>query len=266
MRNAIEQAVDQSRGGPSERLHGSTATQQFRASTQHADVRENSWADGIAKFAKGASDAYGVYKKTQADLAEERSDEIIRKLTPEQRREARTNGTLLYQDDKDVMALLSFKTGRNAAFEVDTEMKNDLQRYRTREEFEEARQVRMQQKSQSYAEAAGVDVDDPFYQKGFNDRIVQRNAALYDSHAQFLSKQLSAQASLEARNDISPMMDDVTIMKDPSAGRMFVSYLNKGIESGEIPTDSEAIDTLTMLAKDAINKEHGLNLLDTMGE
>lgn len=266
MKNAIQQAVDQSRGGPQERLHGSTATQQYRAATVQADVRDNSWAEGMAKFAKGATDAYGVYEKSQEKLAEERSDEIIRKLSPEQRREARANGTLLYQDDKQVMEMLNFKTGRNAAFEVDSEMKNDLQRYRTREEFEEARQVRMQQKSQSYAEAAGVDMDDVNYQKGFNNQIVQRNAALYDSHAQFLSKQLSAQASLEARNDISPMMDDVTIMKDPSAGRMFVSYLNKGIESGEIPTDSEAIDTLTMLAKDAINKEHGLNLLDTMGE
>lgn len=266
MKNEIKEAVDQSRGNPVERLRGSTATVGFRASTQHAAQRDTSWADGMAQFAKGATAVYGTYEERQKQLADERSNEIIRKLTPEQRREARTSGTLLYQDDKSVMEALSFKTGRNAGYEVDAEMKNDLARYRTREEFEEARQARMAQKAKNYAEAAGVNEDDPFYQQGFNDNIVARNSALYDSHAQFLSKQLSAQATLEARNDISPMMDDLTIMKDPAAGKMFASYLNKGLESGEIPTDQEAIDTLTMLANDAIHKEHGLNLLDTMGE
>lgn len=266
MKNEIQGAVEASRGGPVERLHGATATQGFRASVQQAPQRDNSWAEGMAKFAKGAQDVYGTYEQRQKDLAEERSNEIIRKLSPEQRREARANGTLLYQDDKSVMELLSFKTGRNAAYEVDAEMKNDLAQYRTREEFDEARQARMAQKAKNYAEAAGVNETDPFYQQGFNDNIVSRNAALYDSHAQFLSKQLSAQSTLEARNDISPMMDDISIMKDPSAGRMFASYLNNGLNSGEIPTDQEAIDTLTMLANDAVHKEHGLNLLETMGD
>uniref|UniRef100_UPI0026020421 hypothetical protein n=1 Tax=Pseudomonas sp. TaxID=306 RepID=UPI0026020421 len=266
MKNAIQGAVEQSRGGQVDRLHGATATQQFKASVQHAPQRDTSWADGMAKFAKGAQDAYGTYEQRQQALADERSNEIIRKLSPEQRREARANGTLLYQDDKSVMELLSFKTGRNAAYEVDAEMKNDLAQYRTREEFDEARQARMTQKAKNYADAAGVNESDPFYQQGFNDNIVNRNAALYDSHAQFLSKQLSAQSVLEARNDISPMMDDISIMKDPAAGKMFVSYLNNGLSSGEIPTDQEAIDTLTMLSNDAVHKEHGLNLLETMGE
>lgn len=266
MKNAIQGAVEQARGGQVDRLHGATATQNFRASVQQAPQGDTSWAEGMAKFAKGAQDAYGTYEQRQKSLADERSNEIIRKLSPEQRREARANGTLLYQDDQSVMEALSFKTGRNAAYEVDTEMKNDLARYRTREEFDEARQARMQQKAKNYAEAAGVKEDDPFYQQGFNDNITARNAALYDSHAQFLSKQLAAQSTLEARNDIAPMMDDITIMKDPAAGKMFASYLNKGLESGEIPTDQEAIDTLTMLANDAVHKEHGLNLLDTMGE
>ncbi|WP_222114597.1 hypothetical protein, partial [Staphylococcus epidermidis] len=86
-------------------------------------------------------EAADAYDKRQRDKADERSDEIIRKLTPEQRREAIKNGTLLYQDDPYGMEGLRFKTGRNAAFLIDDEVAQKVQsgEFRTRAEMEEYR-------------------------------------------------------------------------------------------------------------------------------
>lgn len=220
---------------------------------------DNGLARAMRGFMQTGADAYNAVREQQKSRAEERSNEIIRKMTPEQRRQAIADGTLLYKDDKDAMVLLRQKTGRNAAYGVDADIQQKVQagQFRTRKELDEYRQQRLADRAKSYAMDAGIDPEDVDYQRGFNADIVQRNASLYDLHGQFLSKNLEAQASIESRNDLDPIMSDPSILGASGSGNLVASYIRNGLTSGEIPTDRQAIDAITMVAQDAIARDGG---------
>lgn len=220
-------------------------------------------SEAMRNFVSTGADAYNQYDDTMKKRAEERSNEIIRKLAPEQRREAIQNGTLLYKDDAYAMTALRQKTGRNAAFEVDSEIQQKIQagHFKTRKDMEEYRQTRLQDRAKSYATDAGIDPEDTDYKRGFDTDIVQRNAGLFDLHSQFLSKNLEAQSSIEMRNDLTPLMNDPSFLGSKDGAYIVSNYLNKGLETGEIPSDREAINALTMLATDAVSKDGGADFL-----
>lgn len=231
----------------------------------HHEARKGSTglAESMRNFVQTGADAYSAYDAQQKSKAEERSNEIIRKLTPEQRRAAIEDGTLLYKDDANAMTLLRQKTGRNAAFEVDSEIQQKIQagHFKDRKQMEEYRQQRMADRAKSYAETAGINPEDADYQRGFNTDIVQRNAGLFDLHSQFLSKNLEAQASIEARNDLTPLMNDPTFLGSNDGAHIVSNYINRGLDTGEFPSDREAINAVTMLAQDAVAKDGGANFL-----
>lgn len=236
-------------------------------SVEAAHITARTGSDGLAdamrNFVGTATNAAQQYDATMKSRAEERSNEIIRKLTPEQRRQAIQDGTLLYKDDPYAMTALRQKTGRNAAYEVDTEIQGKIQagHFRTREDMEAYRQQRLADRARSYAETAGIDPEDRDYKRGFDTDITSRNAALYDQQNQFLSKNLEAQASIEARNDMTPLMNDPKFLGSSDGPKVLVNYLNNGLSSGEIPTDREALSALTMLTNDAIVKDGGAQML-----
>lgn len=220
-------------------------------------------SESMRNFVSTGADAYNQYDYTMKKQAEERSNEIIRKLAPEQRREAIQNGTLLYKDDAYAMTALRQKTGRNAAFEVDSDIQQKIQagHFKTRKDMEEYRQTRLQDRAKSYATDAGIDPEDTDYKRGFDTDIVQRNAGLSDLHSQFLSKNLEAQSSIEMRNDLTPLMNDPSFLGSKDGAYIVSNYLNKGLETGEIPSDREAINALTMLATDSVSKDGGADFL-----
>ncbi|UBU95735.1 protein inside capsid C [Pseudomonas phage PCS4] len=259
MANPLAQTLGGLEGYRGTTLKEKGPVQSVGPATHTARNLDNGLANAMRNFVQTGADAYNQYDQHQQKLAEERSNEIIRKLTPEQRREAIANGTLLYKDDARAMTLLRQKTGRNAAFEVDSEIQAKIQagHFRNREDMEAYRQQRMADRAKSYAESAGINPEDPDYQRGFNTDIVQRNAGLYDLHSQFLSKNLEAQASIEARNDLTPLMNDPKFLGSQDGAYVVANYVNKGLETGEFPSDREAINAITMLTGDAIAKDGG---------
>lgn len=270
MTNQIAKAVDQSQLNTSQPLKGSTATVNFQASRQQGQVGNNGFAASMANFVKAGTNAYGDYQDQQRKAADERSNEIIRKLTPEQRREAIANGTLLYQDDPDAMNMLRQKSGRSAAYDVEDEINSKIQNGefddKDRKYVEEYRQTRLSAAAKAYAESAGIDENDPEYQAGYNADIVQRNAGIFDAHAQRRSKWFQAQAAVNTRGDLAPLLDDPNVMQSPSGGGVIAGYFNNGMKTGQFPSDRQAIDSLTMLVKEAQNKPGGANLLKSLAE
>lgn len=268
MANEISRAVDQSRFGGTEQLHGSTATTQFQASIQRAPVGSTGLAEAMQQFIKSGSAAFGTYTEQRQKTADERSNEIIRKLTPEQRREAIANGDLLYQHDPFAMNMLRKKTGRSAAYDVEDEIQIKINNgefdNKDRAYLEEYRNNRLAQASKSYAESAGIDERDPEYQSGFNSDIVQRNAGIYDLHARRRSAWFQSQQVVNMRGDLAPMLDDPNVMQSPEGGQIIASYFNTNLQNGSIPSDKQAIDSLTLLVKDAQQKSGGSNLLRAM--
>lgn len=254
--------------GSIEGFQGTTLKQKGSVQTvgpAHIEAQKGDSGLGAAmrQFVQSGADAYSAYDQSQRIKAEERSNEIIRKLTPEQRRQAIQDGTLLYKDDKYAMTALRQKTGRNAAYEVDSEIQQKIQagHFKTRKDMEDYRQVRLQDRAKSYATDAGIEPEDADYQRGFNSDIVNRNAALFDLQSQFLSKNMEAQASIEARNDLTPLMNDPGFLGSNDGAYIVANYINKGLETSEFPSDREAINAVTMLSQDAVSKDGGADFL-----
>lgn len=269
MANGIQQALGQSAQTTSGRQGfraGSGAG--YQAARISRPVTDSSLGDAMRNFVKAGGDAFGAYEQNRQSQADERSNEIIRKLTPEQRRQAIEEGTLLYADDPDAMQQLRLKSGRNAAYEVDNEVQTEIQKgsFRSRKELDEWRQTRLEQKAKNYAEMAGIDPNDSMYQQGFNADITKRNAAVYDLHSQYLSKNLETQAVLETQADLQPMLDDPKVLGNPASADHFASYFNNGLKTGIFPSDSHAIQALQRVASAAVDKDGGTTLLDNLGD
>ena len=270
MASNIDRAVQQSQMSGAEKLKGSTATTQFQASTQRADIGSNGFAESMSKFVKAGTGAYGTYAEQAQKDAQAKSDQIIRTMTPAQRREAIGAGTLLAQHDPDVMNVLRHDTGRTAAFDVENEMQTKIASgefdQKDRTQLEEYRQQRLEMVAQSYAKEAGIDPTDPDYQRGFNSDIVQRNAGIFDLHAQRLSKRVIAQSVLNTRGDIGGLINDPAFMKSTEAGSHAAAYFNDKYASGGIPTDQALIDSVNQTVLDATNRDYGTNFLKSFGD
>lgn len=241
----IKQAVEGQERSSVERLR-ETGRLGYQAVTHQAPQQGRNIGDALRDFGENAGRLYGAHRHQQKSLADERSNEIIRKLTPEQRRQATADGTLLYQDDPDAMEALRFKTGRNAAFEVETEIRQKIASgsFKNQDELTEYRATRLEEKAKAYAESVGIDAADQAYQRGFNADIVQRNSAIYDEHARKLSEQTQAIAKMEAVSDLGSMFADEGFLRSAEGPASFATYFSAGIASGSIPTEQMALQVL----------------------
>lgn len=270
MASAIAQAVAQSNMGGKERLKGSTATVDFQASRQQGQIGNNGFADAMTNFVKAGTNAYGTYAQQAQKDAQAKSDQIIRTMTPAQRKEAIANKTLLAQDDPDVMNILRHDSGRTAAYEVENEMQTKISSGefdgKDRKYLEEYRQTRLEQAAKSYAESAGIDPTDPDFQRGFNGDIVQRNAGIFDLHEQRRSKRFLAQSVLTTRGDVGGLLDDPQFMRSLDSGKHMAAYFeNKGQTMG-FPTEGTMVEAINQTVSDAVHKEHGQNFLSSFGD
>lgn len=251
---------------PSIKSLGQTGQQRVTAASVYEDSTyqgKSNLLGAIDKFAKWGANWYDQYDKRKQDLADERSNEIIRKLTPEQRREALANGTLLYQDDPYVMQALSFKTGRNAAYLVDDEVSQKVKNgeFRTREEMEKYRHERLQKASSEYADMFGINEADEYYQKGFNSDITERNISLYGQHDNFLSDQTKKGLLINGRVELNSVLNDPELLRSDYSGAFFESYFNKGLLNGTIPSDDQAYSMINQSLSDVVNREGGSQFL-----
>lgn len=267
MRNVINQAVDNQEHAGIQRLRDSGRLN-YRAATFQPDPVDTSLSQAVQRFGQAAAQMWGDYREVQISQADERSNEIIRKLTPEQRRDAMANGTLLYQDDPDAMQSLRFKSGRNAAFEVETELHQKIQdgAFKTAQELTDYRQTRMADKAQSYADAAGIDQNDRDYQRGFNSDIVRREAAAYDLHSRKLSEQNQNIAQMQATSDMGNMFDDESFLRSPTGSKDFADYFSHNLMRGGIPTAEMAKGILRQSLENNVSKPGAETFFQTVGD
>ncbi|UJD21502.1 internal virion protein C [Salmonella phage vB_SAg-RPN15] len=246
-----------------ERLRG-VKGMDYRAATIQAEQPRASLLDSIGRFAKAGADMYMAKDERDKQRADERSNEIIRKLTPEQRRQAIQNGTLLYQDDPYAMQALKFKTGRNAAFLVDDEVQQAIKegRFRTREELEQYRHSRLQEQSKSFAEQFGINEMDEEYQKGFNANITERNIALYGAHDTFLSDQAQKGAILNSKVELNGVLSDPDLLSSPESGEFFQNYIDNSLVTGM--TDNQAQQVISSSLNDVLQRPGGAAFLQNI--
>lgn len=263
----IESALQAAQPGLS-RLRGGAGGMGYRAATTQAEQPKSSLLDTIGRFAKAGADMYTAKEQRARDLADERSNEIIRKLTPEQRREALNNGTLLYQDDPYAMEALRVKTGRNAAYLVDDDVMQKVKEgvFRTREEMEQYRHSRLQEGAKAYAEQFGIDPEDVDYQRGFNGDITERNISLYGAHDNFLSQQAQKGAVINSRVELNGVLQDPDMLRRPDSADFFENYISNGLVTGAIPSDAQATQLISQAFSDASSRAGGADFLMRVGD
>ncbi|UTQ78080.1 internal virion protein [Cedecea phage Yanou] len=263
----IESALQAAQPGLS-RLRGGAGGMGYRAAATQAGQPRSSLLDTIGRFAQAGADMYTAKEQRARDLADERSNEIIRKLTPEQRREALNNGTLLYQDDPYAMEALRVKTGRNAAYLVDDDVMQKIKEgvFRTREEMEEYRHSRLQDGAKAYAEQFGIDPDDVDYQRGFNGDITERNISLYGAHDNFLSQQAQKGAIMNSRVELNSVLQDPDMLRRPDSADFFEKYIDNGLVTGAIPSDAQATQLISQAFSDASSRAGGADFLMRVGD
>ena len=263
----IESALKAAQQGLS-RLRGGAGGMGYRAATTQAEQPKSSLLDTIGRFAQAGADMYTAKEQRARDLADERSNEIIRKLTPEQRREALNNGTLLYQDDPYAMEALRVKTGRNAAYLVDDDVMQKVKEgvFRTREEMEQYRHSRLQEGAKAYAEQFGIDPDDVDYQRGFNGDITERNISLYGAHDNFLSQQAQKGAIMNSRVELNGVLQDPDMLRRPDSADFFEKYIDNGLVTGAIPSDAQATQLISQAFSDASSRAGGADFLMRVGD
>ena len=269
MASKLEQALGQLPQAGSTRIRGGSASMQYRPVTiQQEGVRQSNLVQSLAKFGAAMGEAADAYDKRQRDKAEERSDEIIRKLTPEQRREAIKNGTLLYQDDPYAMEALRFKTGRNAAFLIDDEVAQKVQsgEFRTRTEMEEYRHKRLTEGANEFAEQFMINPEDSEFQRGFNANITERNISLYGKHDAFLSEQAQKGAILASKVELSGVLKDPQVLARPESGEFFQRYIDNAIKTGSIPSDAQAQQVIIGSLNDVIQRPGATNFLQSLAD
>jgi hypothetical protein len=267
MASKLEQALSQLPQAGSTRIRGGSASMQYRPVTiQQEGFRQSNLVQSLAKFGTAMGEAADAYDKRQRDKADERSDEIIRKLTPEQRREAIKNGTLLYQDDPYAMEALRFKTGRNAAFLIDDEVAQKVQNgeFRTRTEMEEYRHKRLTEGANEFAEQFMINPEDSEFQRGFNANITERNISLYGKHDMFLSEQAQKGAILASKVELSGVLKDPSVLARPESGEFFQRYIDNALKTGSIPSDAQAQQVIIGSLNDVIQRPGATNFLQSL--
>ncbi|WEU68284.1 internal virion protein [Escherichia phage vB_Ec_Tarrare] len=235
----------------------------YRAATTQVEQPRSSLLDSLGRFAQAGADMFKAKEQRARDLADERSNEIIRKLTPEQRRAALNSGTLLYQDDPYAMEALRVKTGRNAAYLVDDDVMQKVKEgvFRTREEMEQYRHARLQEGAKSYAEQFGIDPEDADYQRGFNGDITERNISLYGAHDNFLSAQAQKGAIVNSRVELNGVLQDPSMLRRPDSAEFFEKYISNGLVTGAIPSDAQATQLIGQAFSDASSRAGGADFL-----
>lgn len=262
MASKVLSALELARPGMS-RLRGAKGGMNYQAATIQPEQPKSSLLDSIGRFAQAGADMYAAREQRKKDLADERSNEIIRKLTPEQRREALNNGTLLYQDDPYAMEALRVKSGRNAAYLVDDDVMQKVKNgeFRTRQEMEEYRHSRLQEGAKNYAEQFGIDPEDAEYQRGFNADITERNISLYGAHDSFLSEQAKKGAIVNSKVELNSVLSDPDMLRRPDAAEFFGKYIDNSLTIGSIPSDDQAIQLIGSALSDVTNRPGGADFL-----
>ncbi|MEG9625253.1 hypothetical protein [Pseudomonas guariconensis] len=197
-------------------------------------------------FGEASARFYQSYDRAAEQKADARANEILAKMTPEQIRAAKADGTLLLQDDQRGMRALNFKTGRMSAYEVDTDIQQKVAQgaFKTQKDLVEYRNKRLNEALKSYADAYGIDAQDEDYTRGFSADIVQRSAAVYDHHARFLSQQIQATAQMQTASDLGGFFADEGFLRSPTGPQDFANYFTASLASGAIPTDGAAVSAL----------------------
>lgn len=263
MANDIYKNTERVRSLPEEGLH-TTA----RAGLRQANVEmphrkpKPDWSG----FLKAGADLYSDYKKAVESRADQRSDQVIGELTPDERREAISQGLLLYQDDKAAMKALRRKVGQMDALKEDMLTSDLIKRgkIRTPEDLDNHMAERYRAALQTVADTVGVGSTDPDLLEGWNNNIVQRKVALAETLQQTESNRLETIAVTTATDEALRIFTSPEVMANPEMAQVAVRYMQASYDKGELPTPEAFTKTLKSSLSEVASKPNSTEALMAM--
>lgn len=171
----------------------------------------------IIDFAKSGSAAFKQFDDYNAKLGDERSNEILEKMTPEERATALQNGTLLYQDDPWTMRALKQKVAQNASMMADSQILDNIRKgvYSSQSELLDDMSASRAKSGQDAAALNGFDFNDADFQKGYSSQASERNLHLQEGYAQWESGQIQKSKALHDAVSLNGFIN-TTPQSDPA--------------------------------------------------
>lgn len=219
----------------------------------------------LMEFAKTGSAAYQEYDKFKTQEADTRSNEILEKLSPEQRAAALQNGTLLYQDDPWTMKALKTKVAQNASLMADNQIMENIKKgtYNSQKDLHDDMYNSRAQAGQQAAEINGFDFNDPDYQKGYATNASQRNYQIQETQAQWESGQIQKTKKLHDAVSLSGFINTTPQSDANNTAQGIYDYIvsSGGSYDDQVQLISQAIQGLSGVAGGAqvIQKIRGMD-------
>ncbi len=245
MATALQQALSkvQAPKVPLRELKGQTYQAQ---NIQAEQVSQENVFGQIMDISQNGIQAYGNYVENREAQGQERKNQImLEKLSFEEMKSMREDGTLLYHDDPYAMRALEREIGRQEAYNIDGEVQQKLiagdfdfasnseDKRTSRQRMEEYRAERYS-KIGEMASAYGIKPNSAYFKEGQSSEIVDRNMALYSAHAKQTDQAKRNFSRVVIESNLSAMV------KEPSVtGASLIDYLNEQRNKGTIRNDRE---------------------------
>lgn len=244
----------------------------YAARTIQADTnRSSKIADlsrSLSEFGQVATQAAGMYVDHRKGTALDNTKKIMDKMTPEQIRLSREDGTLLAQDDPYTTRELNYQLATMESDGVYSEMMqsiNDDKLYPTKASFQKALTERLAARQKEMQPAYGVDPSDAAWSKGWNSDVIAKNIAVSGQLDARDDKIARNKANLARTRTTQRILTDRSLTSDHAAGLINMT-IDEDIDSGIIRNSSELSDTLINIAQTSANQPNGLELLDRLKE
>ncbi|MFV7520698.1 hypothetical protein ACNPN6_06600 [Enterobacter quasiroggenkampii] len=171
----------------------------------------------IIDFAKSGTAAFQQFDDYKTKQGDQRSNEILEKMTPEQRASALQNGTLLYQDDPWTMRALKQKVAQNASIMADSQILDNIKNggYSSQRDLLDDMAATRAKNGQDAAALNGFDFNDPDFQKGYSTQAAERNLHLQEGYSQWQSDQIKKTKALHDSVSLNGFIN-TTPQSDPS--------------------------------------------------
>lgn len=258
MAGELKQALSQVKAPkvPISRLQGQT----YQAQRIDPVATSNSNpAAALMSLAQMGTEQYAAYVAKREEQGIKRKNEILlQNLKPEQIRQLRNDGTLLYQDDPYAMRALERELGRQEAFNIDSIVTNKIKAgdFKDRSEMEAFRASLYEDMLKQSAEAYGIDPTSKFFREGLQRDIVERNMAVYNTQAVKTDQAERNKARLVVEGNVQAIAK-----AGRNSGSNIIEYLNKSREDGVIRSDSEMETFLHKAALELSQKPNGVEEL-----
>lgn len=238
--------------------------QQYKpAQVQAAATKQTDYSGQLMNLAEGGSKLYAAYDKQREATGQQRKNEImLQNMKPEEMRNLRESGELLYQDDSYAMRALDKALGRQEAFAAEGVVQQRIQEgvYTSRAEMEEDRANILKDRMGSMSEAYGIDQKNrAYFDEGYASDMTDRSFAIYGAMDKKVDEYNRNKSVLAVDNEMTELVKS-------GNGQHIVQVLQTRLRDGVIRSEADFEAHLAKAVKEVAASPQSVDLLNAMAD